>query len=197
MPITIVPCEHFNECHSYTLDAIQDPLDMMNRIIEEVEFTTGEVIVFGKAWEERRLTSLHGESTGVFNYSNKDMKILPLTPVLVELQDIVKMHTGTHYDTMLLNLYRTGNDKIGLHADKVKGMDNTDISSVSLGAERTFRVKNNAGQTVFSEKLESGSLFRMTGTFQQRYKHEVPQEKRICEKRLNITLRVSSSLTTK
>lgn len=44
------------------------------------------------------------------------------------------------YNAVLCNLYRDGNDSVGLHADAEPERGSV-IASVSLGAERLFRLK--------------------------------------------------------
>jgi alkylated DNA repair dioxygenase AlkB len=63
------------------------------------------------------------------------------------------------------------------------------IGSVSLGAERLFRLKANKGSIVWSERLPSGSLLIMAGQTQKRFKHEVPKEPYVTEPRINLTFR--------
>ena len=64
----------------------------------------------------------------------------------------------TGYNAVLCNLYRHGNDSVGLHADAEPEMGPV-IASVSLGAERLFRLKRKGGTLAFWERLPHGSLF--------------------------------------
>lgn len=63
------------------------------------------------------------------------------------------------------------------------------IASVSLGAERVFRLKANGGGVVFSEKLPAGSLLIMAGETQRHFRHEMPKEPRVTASRINLTFR--------
>ena len=92
------------------------------------------------------------------------------------------------YNAALCNLYRNGNDSVGLHADAEAEMGPV-IASVTLGAERHFRLKRNNGGVVFAEKLPHGSLLIMAGETQKNFKHEVPKEPEITEPRINLTFR--------
>jgi hypothetical protein len=56
----------------------------------------------------------------------------------------------TGYNAVLCNLYRNGNDSVGLHADAEPEMGPV-IASVSLGAGRVFRLKRKDG-SVRNEK---------------------------------------------
>jgi alkylated DNA repair dioxygenase AlkB len=92
------------------------------------------------------------------------------------------------YNAVLCNLYRNGNDSVGLHADAEPEMGPV-IASVSLRAERLFRLKGKNGAVAFAEPLPRGSLFIMAGNTQKNFKHEVPKEPDITQPRINLTLR--------
>jgi alkylated DNA repair dioxygenase AlkB len=92
------------------------------------------------------------------------------------------------YNAVLCNLYRDGKGSVGLHADDEPEMGPV-IASVSLGAERLFRLKRKDGTVVFSEKLPSGSLLIMAGDTQKNFRHEVPKEPDITLPRINLTFR--------
>ena len=91
-------------------------------------------------------------------------------------------------DAVLCNLYKNGNDKVGLHADSEPEMGPV-IASVSLGAERLFRLKTPNGAIVFAERLPHGSLFIMAGPTQKNFKHEAPKESDVIQPRVNLTFR--------
>jgi alkylated DNA repair dioxygenase AlkB len=63
------------------------------------------------------------------------------------------------------------------------------IASVSLGAERLFRLRRKDGSVAFSERLAHGSLLIMAGDTQKNVKHEVPKEPGITQPRINLTFR--------
>src|SRR5229473_1387378 len=84
--------------------------------------------------------------------------------------------------------YRDGNDSVGLHADAEPEMGSV-IASVSLGAERLFRLKRKGGIDAFWERLPHGSLLIMAGNTQKTFKHEVPKESGVIQPRINLTFR--------
>ena len=92
------------------------------------------------------------------------------------------------YNAVLCNLYRNGNDSVGLHADAEPEMDPV-IASISLGAERLFRLKGQNGTVAFAEQLPHGSLFIMAGKTQKNFRHEVPKEPDVDQPRINLTFR--------
>jgi alkylated DNA repair dioxygenase AlkB len=92
------------------------------------------------------------------------------------------------YNAVLCNLYRNGKDSVGLHADAEPEMGPA-IASVSLGAQRLFRLKGQDGAIAFAQRLPHGSLLIMAGKTQINFKHEVPKEPDISEPRINLTFR--------
>ena len=92
------------------------------------------------------------------------------------------------YNAVLCNLYRNGNDSVGLHADAEPEMGPV-IASVSLGSERLFRLKAQNGGVAFAERLPHGSLLIMAGQTQKNFKHEVPKEPDVVRPRINLTFR--------
>ena len=89
------------------------------------------------------------------------------------------------YNAALCNLYRNGNDSVGLHADAEPEMGSI-IASVCLGMERVFRLKREDGTVAFSERLPHGSLLIMAGDTQKNFKHEVPKELDVTQPRINL-----------
>ena len=72
----------------------------------------------------------------------------PWTPELLEIRQVAEACTRRRYDSVLLNLYRDGNDGMGWHADDEPelGRDPA-IASVSLGAVR-FKLRHRKLRTV-------------------------------------------------
>jgi alkylated DNA repair dioxygenase AlkB len=158
------------------------------------------------AWERRKATFGHavpreeayyGNPGTHYTYSRREYKPLPWLAELLSLRARVEEATPatayrglprTGYNAVLCNLYRDGNDSVGLHADAEPEMGPV-IASVSLGAERLFRLKRNGGAVAFSERLSPGSLLVMAGETQKNFKHEVPKEPLVTQPRINLTFR--------
>jgi alkylated DNA repair dioxygenase AlkB len=160
------------------------------------------------AWERRKSSfksavprdeAYYGDPGTNYRYSRREYIPLPWIPELLSLKARVeaatpaKAYTNLHlqsfpYNAVLCNLYRNGNDSVGLHADAEPEMRPL-IASVSLGAERLFRLKAQNGEVAFVERLPHGSLFIMAGQTQQNFKHEVPKEPDIVQPRINLTFR--------
>ena len=113
---------------------------------------------------------------------------------------------------MMANMYPSGEDSLGWHADDEKDhQEGSSIVSVSLGATRDFLVKpyTDAGKAMFKRyghgerltiPLMAGDILVMSGNMQKNYKHTVPKRAKVepvevdhygkTVTRLNLTYRV-------
>jgi alkylated DNA repair dioxygenase AlkB len=159
-------------------------------------------------WERRqtsfgfpvpRLEAYYGDPGTQYSYSRREYRPVVWIPELLGLktrvEDAVPAEAYGHlslprngFNAVLCNLYRTGNDSVGLHADAEPEMGPV-IASVSLGAERLFRLKSKDGKTVFSETLPHGNLLIMAGETQKNFKHEAPKQPQVTTPRINLTFR--------
>jgi alkylated DNA repair dioxygenase AlkB len=160
------------------------------------------------AWERHRASFGHtvprdeayfGDPGTHYTYSRREYQPLPWIPELLSLRVRVEEATPvavyinsglpkSGYNAVLCNLYRDGNDSVGLHADAEPEMGPV-IASISLGAGRLFRLKRENGSIAFSERLPHGSLLVMAGDTQKLFKHEVPKERGVTQPRINLTFR--------
>ncbi len=141
----------------------------------------------------------YGDPGADYTYSRREYKSLPWISELLALKERVEAATPVSvyenlrlpihgYNAVLCNLYRDGNDSVGLHADNEPEMGPV-IASVSLGSERLFRLRGKGGAVVYSKSLRHGSLLIMAGTTQKHFKHEVPKEPGVTQPRINLTFR--------
>ena len=167
-----------------------------------------EILMTTCAWQRHRTSFgtavprdevYYGEPDAHYTYSRRPYLPLPWLPELLELKARAEKATplaayenlglpNAGYNAALCNLYRSGNDSVGLHADAEPEMGPV-IASLSLGAERLFRLKTKDGKVAFAERLPGGSLLIMAGQTQRNYKHEVPKEPRVTLPRINLTFR--------
>jgi hypothetical protein len=141
--------------------------------------------VFGHM--QPRLTASYGDEGVTYRYSGTINVALPWTPTLLEIKEKIEAVQG-QYNYCLLNRYRSGQDSMGMHADNEPEMGNV-IGSLSLGANRNFRIKHNKTKETMNVPLGHGSLLIMAGTMQQFWKHEIPKTKQSVGERINLTYR--------
>jgi alkylated DNA repair dioxygenase AlkB len=97
---------------------------------------------------------------------------------------------NTHFNSVLCNFYRNGNDSMGYHADNERELgQNPIIASINLGDTRRFifRRKDDPKKK-YELALTHGSLLIMAGEMQHFWQHGVPKEKEKKE-RINLTFR--------
>lgn len=147
--------------------------------------------VFGKVYEQPRLTCFFGKEIGSYTYSGIEMKPEPFPDFLVELLNRINQEFGLSLNCCLANYYRDGMDSNGWHSDNEKelGPEPT-IASVSLGGERFFHLRPRANPSdTHKIRLESGSLLLMYPPTQQLWQHQIPKSKLWADPRINLTFR--------
>lgn len=190
--------------HGIDLDLPQASISYFPNFLEKEEadqyFTTllkatpwqqDKIKVFGKTYDQPRLTALYGNNGKSYSYSNITMQPHPFSkPLITLLQKVVNL-SAHEFTTCLLNLYRDGNDSNGWHADNEKELGiNPVIASISLGQERMFHLKHRKDKSL-KEKLllEHGSLLLMQGETQHHWLHQIPKTKKPLTPRINLTFR--------
>ncbi|MGB1278302.1 MAG: alpha-ketoglutarate-dependent dioxygenase AlkB, partial [Nannocystaceae bacterium] len=63
------------------------------------------------------------------------------------------------------------------------------IASLSLGVERDFCLRQQAGRLRHSFRLPHGSLLVMAGDTQSEWQHALPRRKKVTRPRVNLTFR--------
>ena len=159
--------------------------------LNHLEWQQDDITVFGKTYPQPRLTALYGENNKPYSYSNITMHPKPMPPELQKLKNKVEMDSNHEYSSVLMNLYRTGMDSNGWHADNEKELGiNPIIASLSLGAERMFHIKH---KVIKDERhnflLQNGSLLIMKESMQHHWLHQIPKTKKEIGKRINLTFR--------
>lgn len=155
----------------------------------------------GVAWEqmhlrgcpEPRLTAWMGDFA--YRYSGIERRPAPVTDLVqllvADVERVVFADFSGHFNGVLLNYYRSGADKIGLHADAERDLlVDGPIASLSFGATYRFVLRHNQTREKVVVPLTSGSLLVMEGTTQRFWKHEIPAEPRCDKGRINLTMRV-------
>ncbi len=158
---------------------------------DTIPWRQNKITVFGKQYDEPRLTQLYGDDQMKYSYSGIEYNALPWSPAMLEIKLAVEAATGFEFNICLVNLYRSGADSNGWHADDEKELgENPVIASISLGQERYFHLKHNEKKEWrYKFPLAHGSLLLMTGDTQHTYKHQIAKTKRTVEPRINLTFR--------
>lgn len=159
-------------------------------LFRDIPWKNDEAVIFGKHIVTARKVAWYGDSDFSYTYSGTAKRALPWNPELADLKAVVEKLTAARFNSCLLNLYHNGNEGMAWHSDDEKSLGrNSTIASVSLGAEREFRLKHKRTDEKVSVLLESGSLLVMKDATQTHWLHSVPKSKKIKSPRINLTFR--------
>lgn len=135
-----------------------------------------------------RLNAWYGDAG--YRYSGARFEPYPWTPPLWKLKQQIETATGASFNSVLVNLYRDGNDSVSWHSDDEPELGARPvIASFSLGATRTFQLKHRADKKRLKLPLTSGSLLLMEGDIQHCWLHQLPKEPSVHQPRINCTFR--------
>lgn len=168
----------------------QEEMDLFNQLLQQVKWQHDQVSLFGKTHVTDRKMALYGNDGHKYNYSGKTHEALPWIEPLFKLREITEKRTHATYNACLLNLYHSGNEGMGWHADNEREMKvGGSIASWSFGAQRPFVFKHRKSGEKRVVDLEPGSLLEMKGETQQNWLHQLPKRLRIASPRINVTFR--------
>lgn len=171
------------------LDAVPAPDAVLERLLAEVAWRQETARVMGRELPLPRLTAWYGDAA--YRYSGIDNPPQPWLPDLLMLKAIAEQRSGTSFNAVLLNLYRTGRDSVAWHrdAEPALGPDPV-VASISLGAVRRFRLKHVRDRSLtLGLDLPHGSLLVMGRGSQRHWLHALPKTARPVAPRLNLTFR--------
>src|SRR5579872_4698991 len=152
------------------------------------------ITVFGEKVLEPRLKAYYAKTDEKYVYSGTEQKSHPFTPELDELNALAQalVPSGHTFERVLVNYYRDGKDRIGLHCDS-DAMDGYIVSFTCYPPEserkaankaagkktdsyrRKFVIKDKKGKKVDEIWMEQGSAIVMAPGMQATHKHEVPK----------------------
>ena len=174
-----------------TFIGLPEATDIFERLRSEIPWGEHHLVLFGKKMNEPRLSAWVAEPGVAYAYSGVKRAPEPWTPTLTHLRQLCEASTGTTFNSVLANLYRTGGDSMGWHADDEPELGtNPVIASLSFGAERRFDFKHRTSGETVSVVLPHGSLLVMSGASQACWKHRIARTKRVDAPRINLTYRL-------
>lgn len=167
--------------------------NLYHALLETVEWSQPSLQMGGRVVKIPRLQAWYGDPEARYAYSGKAFQPLCWTPALNAVRHKLEVHCGANFNSVLVNLYRDGNDGVGWHADNERelGLRPT-IASLSLGASRRFLLKQRQrtpGLNTLALQLAHGDLLIMSGPTQQHWIHSIPKTRRPVGARINLTFR--------
>ena len=168
--------------------------NLLKDLTEEIPWVQNKIRFYGKESLVPRLESWHGDKDMSYTYSGIKMDAKPWTKNLLMIKESIETIAKTTFNSVLINYYRDGKDRVAWHSDDEKELGkNPVIASVSLGAERKFKLRHKKykeNQLQHEVFLQSGSLLLMSGSTQHHWLHEIPRTAKPIGPRINLTFRV-------
>ena len=151
--------------------------------------------MYGKKTNFPRLTAWYGDDDKSYSFSGITLQPLPWTNEIIDIKSKIEPIAKRKFNSVLLNLYRNGNDSISWHTDAEKELGiNPIIASVNLGATRMFQLRHIQTKRKIEIELTHGSFLLMQGELQHFWQHQVPKTTKIVGERINLTFRVINEL---
>ena len=157
-----------------------------------------ETLLNETSWEQQTIT-IHGKThltprlTAWFGKQHGDKPLIPLTPALQFIKASVEERCGIQFTSVLLNLYRTGQDSVAWHRDHEREFgENPIIGSVSFGETRPFNIRHKFRKELpkIEIPLNHGSFLLMAGAMQHFWEHQIPKTAKNIKPRINLTFRI-------
>lgn len=163
-----------------------------NTLLKNIQWQQDRIRMYGKEHNLPRLQAWYGDEGTDYRYSGIDLTPIPWIPELLRMKKKIEKFCDEDFNSLLINLYRTGSDYVAWHADKEKELGPKPyIASLSFGGVRKFQLKHkkDPDQEIVSLDLEAGSLVIMAGEIQKYWNHRIVPTKKACDPRINLTFR--------
>ena len=158
--------------------------------LHDLNWETGFIKIFGRTHQIPRLQAWYADNEIEYTYSGKKLQRHNWNNLLLEIKEKIENITSFKFNSVLANLYRDGNDSMGLHSDDEKELGKKPvIASLSLGETREIYFKHKNKKLNLIIPQASGQLIVMHGKTQEYWKHEIKKTKKIKKPRINLTFR--------
>lgn len=166
---------------------------LLDSLINQIQWKQNTIRFYGKESPVPRLEAWYGDPGMSYSYSGIRMDPLPWTEDLLEIKKIIEPVSMTTFNSVLINFYRDGKDRVAWHSDDEKELGKKPIiGSVSFGAARKFKFRHKKYREngLRSEiMLKHGSFLLMSGSTQSHWAHEIPRTAKPLGPRVNLTYR--------
>jgi len=162
---------------------------LLERLRVEIPWEDHAVTIAGSTVPVPRRVAYYGPFPYAYSGIVHPARALP--PVIAGLRDRIEEVSGQPFNTVLMNLYRSGNDSVSWHSDDdYPHGGHPGVASLSLGETRRFRIahKRHAAER-YAMDLTGGGLLIMSGTSQVDFRHALPKSPKALGARVNLTFR--------
>jgi len=157
--------------------------ELFERLVTAVPWKADKREMFDKVVEVPRLVSWFGAGSRFPD------------PILVDAQsrlnDYYGRPPGQVFETAGLCFYRTGDDSVAWHGDRVGSAINRDtmVAIASIGAPRTLSLRPKGGGETLKFPLGHGDLIVMGGSAQRTHEHAILKTKQALGPRISVQFR--------
>ena len=115
----------------------------LDKLKDGIEWTQNTIRFYGKESLVPRMEAWYGDEGKSYAYSGIHMDPKPWTEELIIIKHKIEPLAGVAFNSVLINYYRDGKDRVAWHSDDERELGkNPVIGSVSLGAERKFKLRH-------------------------------------------------------
>lgn len=166
-------------------------VNLYDKMLKNIAWGEYPIKMFGKTFLQPRLIAWYGDAGIQYRYSKTTFVANSWNTELLYIKEKLKENLGLDFNSVLLNLYRNGQDSMGWHSDNEKELGiNPVIASISLGATRQIQFRQTLDhRQKIALNLESGSLLLMQGATQHHWQHQIPKTAKVEMARMNLTFR--------
>ena len=157
-----------------------------------IDWKHQKIRLFGRWVLQPRLSAWYGDEGTDYAYSGLLNRPLPWNRQLLMIKQQVEEICNCDFNSVLLNLYRHGQDSMGWHQDNETELgERPTIASVSFGESRHFQMRHKFDKSVsrINVQLQDGSVLIMSGETQKYWQHQIPKTKKQVGERINLTFR--------
>lgn len=164
--------------------------DYFQFFIDNILWKQESMNMYGKQIKFPRLTAWYGNVDKKYSFSGITLQPNPWNDKLLKIKNRIEKVALVSFNSVLLNLYRDGNDSISWHTDAEPELGkNPVIASVNFGETRKFQLRHILNKQIIDVDLNHGSLLLMKGELQHYWQHQVPKTKKPKKVRINLTFR--------
>ena len=151
-----------------------------------------KIKLYGEVHDVPRLTAWYGDPNKSYIYSGIKLNTNPWNAALLKIREKIEKISKIKFNSVLLNLYRSGSDSVSWHSDDEPELGrNPVIGSLSLGETRQFQMKHKFNRDLKQKiLLQHGSFLLMRGKTQHHWLHQIPKRNNLKGERINLTFRL-------
>lgn len=160
-----------------------------NELLNNTAWREYEMEMYDKTLKVPRMISWYEDKSNI----GAELDSPDWTPELLQIKERVEAETKVKFNSVLLNLYRNGNDGVSWHSDREENFGkDAIIASVSFGETRIFKLRHKFKKEIpkLEIPLHHGSYLLMGGTTQSFWQHQVPKTTKQILPRINLTFRI-------